>query len=269
MSEYVIDGGEQGKNRLNVLGRAMNEYSMDTLRKAGLSAGLSVLDAGCGGGSMTYSIAQTVGQTGHVTGIDYDGDIIELNRQELAASGIANITFRQADIYAFDEKEQYDIVFSRYLLSHLDNPAGVIAKLVDALKPGGILVVEDIQFSGHICYPANRAFDTYVQWYTALVSMTGGNAELGIQLPSLLKQAGLQDVQVQIAQPAGTGGPAKQMALLTLEKIKHALLEHHITTEAEFEAVRSELKIITGDTDTLLSIPRTFQALGQKTIKIH
>jgi 2-polyprenyl-3-methyl-5-hydroxy-6-metoxy-1,4-benzoquinol methylase len=145
MSEYVIDGGEQGKHRLNILGQAMNEYSMDALRKAGLSAGVSVLDAGCGGGTMTYYIAQNIGQTGHVTGIDYDGDIIELNRQELARIGVTNISFHQADIHDFNEKGQYDIVFSRYLLSHLHNPAAVIARLVDALKPGGMLVVEDIR----------------------------------------------------------------------------------------------------------------------------
>lgn len=263
---YVIDGGEEGKARLNILGRAMNPYSLRTLMKAGLQPGSKCLDAGCGGGTMTYAMAEVAGITGHVTGIDYDKDIIALNREEALANNIRNISFRQGDINELNETNQYDIVFARYLLSHLADPATAFNNMVKALKPGGYIVTEDIQFSGHICYPASPAFEQYIQWYTEVVGKTGGDAERGLYLHTYHQKAGLEDIQLEIAQPAGLDGPAKLMSLVTLEKIKHALLDNHITTEVEFETVHRQLADFTRDSHSLISIPRTFQVWGRKPI---
>lgn len=264
MSNYVIEGGEEGKARLGVLAQAMNEYSLAALKKAGLKAGDTCLDAGCGGGSMTYAIANVTGPTGSVTGIDYDEAIINLNLLDMAKFPADNISFRQQSIYELAEENKYDVVYTRFLLSHLDSPAIALDNMVRALKPGGLLLAEDIQFSGHICYPHSNAFDTYMQWYSTVVKKNGGNAELGIELHQHLAGAGLADVQVQVAQPAGTQGAAKQMSLLTLDKIKQSLLDGNITTGAEFDAVRLQLEVITGDKTTLMSIPRVFQVWGRK-----
>lgn len=264
MSNYVIEGGQEGKARLGVLAQAMNEYSMAALNKAGLKTGDICLDAGCGGGSMTYAIAAAAGAPGYVTGIDYDASLIHLNLQDMQKFPADNISFRQQSIYELAEENKYDVVYTRFLLSHLDNPATALGNMVRALKPGGLLLAEDIQFSGHICYPGSNAFNTYLQWYSTVVKKNGGNAELGIELYQHLAQAGLAGVQVQVAQPAATSGAAKQMSLLTLDKIRQSLLENKITTQAEFDAIRLQLEVITNDTTTLISIPRVFQVWSRK-----
>lgn len=261
---YVIEGGVQGKARLSVLGQAMNTYSLQALHKTGLRAGHTCLDAGCGGGTMTYDMAAIVGEAGHVTGIDYDNAIIELNKAEATALQVSNVSFKQEDIYNLDAVDTYDIIYARFLLSHLDNTTLALNNLVRALKPGGSLLIEDLQFSAHFCYPANLAFDTYLQWYAQAVRKNGGNPELGIALHTHLQAAGLQDVQVQVAQPAGISGAAKQMSLLTLDKIKQSLLANGIATEAEFDRVRQEMAVFTADNNSIISMPRTFQVWGRK-----
>lgn len=256
---YVIDGGAQGKARLSILGQAMNRYSLEVLREAGLSEGLQVLDAGCGGGTMTHEIAHIIGNKGVATGIDFDGSIIELNSKEAADERLANISFRQQDICQLDEAGVYDIIFARFLLSHLSEPEKAVANMVRALKPGGRLVLEDIQFSAHVHYPYNAAMATYIEWYAKVVEQTGGDAERGLYLHQYLVNEGLEELNIRIAQPVGTSGPAKIMSLVTLEKIGHALLEHRITNEECFRAVLEELRLFTNDPTTVISIPRVFQ----------
>src|SRR5690606_29576983 len=112
--------------------------------------------------------------------------------------------------------------------------------------------------------PANAAFDTYLRWYATLVQQAGGDAELGLHLHTYLQAAGLHDIQIEIAQPAGTTGAAKQMSLATLDKIKNALLANNIVTEKESSGVRGQLYDFTAQAESLLSIPRTFQVWGKK-----
>ncbi|MBK7428877.1 MAG: class I SAM-dependent methyltransferase [Saprospiraceae bacterium] len=264
---YVIDGGREGKARLNILGQAMNEYSINALLKAGIKTGLKCLDAGCGGGMMTYEMANLVGAEGYVTALDFDKDIIALNLKELEDLQIHNVNFFQTDIYALKSNEEFDLIFARYLLSHLNNVEEAFQILNKALRPGGIILVEDVQFSAHICTPFSEAFETYVRWYAEVVALRGGDAELGPKLPELFFSGGLKSIEVEIAQPVGLSGPAKQMSLLTLDKIKSALLDSKIADEIEFDKVRLELESITNDEKTLISIPRTFQVWGRKSKK--
>jgi ubiquinone/menaquinone biosynthesis C-methylase UbiE len=261
---YVIEGGEEGKARLNILGQAMNSYSTGMLLKAGLKQGSKCLDAGCGGGTMTYAMAEIAGPSGRVTGIDHDAEIIRLNNAELNVLQPNNITFRHEEIYDITEVGEYDIIFARFLLSHLSNPSLAINKMMAALKQGGCLVTEDVHFSGHFCYPPNQAFNTYLEWYTKAVKYNGGDAEFGAKLYEHLVAAGFQDIQLEIVQPAGTSGPAKQMSLVTLEKIRHSVLAAGLASDEEFNKVDEELKTFTSDRLSIISMPRIFQVWGRK-----
>lgn len=261
---YVIQGGQEGKTRLSILGQAMNGYSINALLKAGLKQGSKCLDAGCGGGTMTYAMAEIAGHDGYVTAIDHDAEIIRLNNEELASRKVGNISFRHEEVYDLSEAVEYDIIFARFLLSHLSNPGLAISKMVSALKPGGWLVTEDVHFSGHFCYPPNKAFDTYLDWYARAVKFNGGDAEFGVKLYEHLSHAGLHDVQLEVAQPAGVTGPAKQMSLITLEKIRHSVLAASLATQEEFEKIDEELKAFTSEAHSIISMPRIFQVWGKK-----
>ena len=65
-----------------------------------------------------------------------------------------------------DLEEMYDFIYVRFVLTHLTDPAGALANLSSKLVPGGALVVEDIDFTGHFCHPDSPAFRRYVEWYS-------------------------------------------------------------------------------------------------------
>lgn len=145
---YVIEGGREGKSRLGILAQAMNRYSMAALLRAGISEGDNCLDVGCGGGDMTYAIAEIIGRGGTVKGVDRDAAIIALNEEGLKEHNVPGVSFRAADVFDLEGLGIYDLVYSRFLLSHLAEPERALKVLYNVLKPGGRLVVEDLQFPG-------------------------------------------------------------------------------------------------------------------------
>ena len=161
---YVLRGGRAGAERLRLLNRVKWPTTEPLLRAAGLRAGISCLDVGCGGGDVTLKMAAIVGVEGNVVGVDRDEAILRLAKQEAEWRGLS-VAFRRLEAEELTEQSAYDLVFARYLLSHLPRPRRAVEAMVRALRPGGRLVLEDVFFPGHVCYPANAAFARYLEIY--------------------------------------------------------------------------------------------------------
>ena len=88
---------------------------------------------------MTLKMAALVGAEGNVVGVDRDRSILELARQEADQRGLP-VTFRRLEAEELAEESAYDLVFARYLLSHLPRPQRALEAMVRAARPGGRLV---------------------------------------------------------------------------------------------------------------------------------
>jgi SAM-dependent methyltransferase len=261
---YAIRGGLEGRERLRVLGRVMHASTSALLDRIGLRDGLTCLDAGCGGGDATLELARRAGPAGKVVGIDIDETKLEMARVEAAERGVSNVEFRNANICESPTAETFDLVYARFLLTHLSDPAGVVRTLFHHVRPGGQIAVEDIDFSGHFTYPDSKAFRRYHDLYCATVNRRGGDPNIGPRLPLLLKQGGFTEVAVSVAQPVGLEGEAKLMNPLTMESIAGAVLADGLASREEVDAIVSELYAFAADPNTVASMPRVVQAWGRR-----
>src|SRR5262245_46074944 len=146
---YVIRGGMHGRERLRVLAEEYGPSTRALLERAGVSAGTSCLDVGCGGGDVTLELARMVGPSGRVVGVDFDAAKIEIARREAAQQGLSNVTFEVRDVATWEPDVPFDLVSARFLLTHLRDPASLLAALFRHLRPHGVIAVEDIDFRGH------------------------------------------------------------------------------------------------------------------------
>ncbi len=121
--EYAIRGGLAGRERLRVLARTLDPSTSALFDRLAVRTGLICLDAGCGGGDVTFELARRVGQRGQVVGVDMDKTKIDLARQEAAAQGITNVEFHVLDIRNGEIDAEFDLVYVRFLLTHLADPA--------------------------------------------------------------------------------------------------------------------------------------------------
>jgi SAM-dependent methyltransferase len=263
---YIIRGGLPGRERLRLLARVMSPTTEALLDRLGVASGARCLDAGCGGGDVTCAIAARV-PDGAVVGIDADDTALEIARTEANERGLQHVAFREADVTADppdDELGAFDVVYARFLLTHLTDPAGTVRQLGARLASGGVLIVEDIDFSGHFCYPPSPAFDRYLDWYVRAAERRGVDPNIGPRLPGLLGDAGLESVGMNVVQPAGIDGEAKLTAPITLEAIADAVLASGLCELAELQQTVDELYAFAHRSDTVVSLPRIVQAWGYR-----
>jgi 2-polyprenyl-3-methyl-5-hydroxy-6-metoxy-1,4-benzoquinol methylase len=156
-ADYIIRGGVGGRERLRILARVMRSTTLHLLERAGMRRGMICLEVGCGGGELAFDMARLVGPEGRVLGTDIDPTKLELARREAAAQHLANLEFRLADITRNGLEDKFDLIHARFVLTHLRNPLDALVRMREALRPAGVMVVEDVDFQGYFCYPEWRS----------------------------------------------------------------------------------------------------------------
>jgi SAM-dependent methyltransferase len=259
---YVIRGGADGRERLRVLSRIVRPTTLSLLDRVGLPPGASCLDLGCGGGDVCMELARLVGPAGRVLGVDMDAETIAIAQSEIPAEAMANVSFEVATIDDWPSRRRFDLVYGRFILTHLRDPAAALSKYRGSLRPGGQAVFEDIDFTGHFSYPPSAAFQRYIALYSEVVHLAGADPNIGPRLPGLLVDAGFEEVQVNVAQPAGLTGEVKAIHHLTMDYIRAPVLAHGLAKAEEIDGIVQELRALADDPLTLMSLPRIVQTWG-------
>jgi ubiquinone/menaquinone biosynthesis C-methylase UbiE len=261
---YVLRGGDVGAERLALLARVKWPTTRDLLRKAGMRKGAHCLDVGCGGGAVAMQMARAVGPEGRVVGIDLDRRLIDLAGEAVRRRKTATVSFRCADAITFDENAAFDLVFARFLLTHLTHPLEALRHMVRAAKPGGVVAIEDIDFPGSFCHPPCPAFARYVELYQAVVRRTGGDPAIGPRLYVLAADAGLKELSMNVFVPTFHSGEGKLLAPVTMEHIRESVVAAGLADDREVDGIVAELNAFVADETSIVSLPRIFQIWGKR-----
>lgn len=257
---YVIRGGVEGRERLRLLAEVAGPTTRALLARAGVGPGATCLDVGCGGGDVTIELARMAGPTGRALGVDLDDVKLGIARSEAAQAGIANVAFAAHDVTTWEPAQPFDVVYARFLLTHLQDPAALLAAVCRHVRPGGVVIVEDIDFRGHFAEPDCPALTRFVELYTEVVRRRGADANIGPKLPGLLRGAGLDDVQMNLVHIAALDGGIKLLTALTYETITEPVLADGLAAPDELRASIEALHAFARDPHTVLAGPRIVQA---------
>jgi ubiquinone/menaquinone biosynthesis C-methylase UbiE len=263
---YVLRGGVEGRERLRILSRVMQQTTLACLAQAGLKEAMACLEIGCGGGDVAFDIARMTGPLGRVVGTDIDETELDIGRREAADLQLNNVEYRVGDITRSTFASEFDLVHARFVLTHLADPARALDNMRGALRPGGVVVVEDIDFRGHFSYPESAALARYVEIYSAIVRQKGADPNIGPRVPSLLMEAGFEDVEMRVVQPAGMVGEVKLMTPITMQSIGPAVIAGGLASEAEVADLVAELFEYAHTPGTIGCVPRVVQAWGYQPV---
>ncbi len=159
-------------------------------------AGSRVLEAGCGVGAQTITLAKNSPKAA-ITALDISEVSISQARERIENAGITNVRFQQGDIFHLPfEAESFDHVFVCFVLEHLLNPVEALVSLKKVIKPGGTITVIEGDHGSAYFYPDSKEANGAIQCQIELQKKAGGNALIGRELYPLLNEAGFKSVRV-------------------------------------------------------------------------
>jgi predicted O-methyltransferase YrrM len=265
MTTYAIRGGEEGTRRLDLLARVMRPTTESFLDAAGIAPGMICLDAGSGAGHVSRSLARRVGPSGRVVGLERDPVKLAAARAETEREGLRHVEYREADVTTWSEPGTYDVVYGRFIVSHLRDRPAFVRRLWESLRAPGTLILEDIDFGGAFCHPVDPAYSRYCELYTEVIDRRGGDANVGPRLYRLCLAAGFGELQVQVVQPAYCGTCVeKELSLSTMVNIADAVIAEGLAGAEEVRETIAGLTAVTADPGSIVACPRIFQVRGRK-----
>lgn len=253
---YVLATGAAAVRRLHALHDIYSPAGRRVLLQAGLTRGMHVADFGCGVGAVTRMLAKIVGFSGSVTGIDIDGAQIGQAQQLCAAEDLTNTSFVVANAYNTGlPSNSFDLVYCRFLLLHLAEPAACLREMKRVLKPGGILVAEDGDLASATSVPTT-AMNAFADLFGQLGPTRGLNYSLGKDLYHLVLNAGFTNANLEISQPAIIRGQNRFFLKWSVEEAGPALMDAGIVTSDQLERTLSEMQRAIEDPGVLILPPR-------------
>jgi ubiquinone/menaquinone biosynthesis C-methylase UbiE len=260
---YLLATGEAAAFRLDLINRIFGPDTRALLKAAGLAPGMRVAEIGCGTGLTARWIAEQAGPHGSVVAVDASRE--QLQAAERNNAGIQNLSFHEASAYdLFLPRESFDLIFSRFLLCHLDQPAQALCEMRSILKPGGVLVCEDHDDGGIFSEPRTHAYQRLVEISEAVNRARGLDSYIGLKLPGLFRAVGFSHPQVRVNQLAFLRGEEKKLWEITLREAAPAILAAGASTPSELEAICNEMQDIASDESILLMLARVTQVWAQK-----
>jgi SAM-dependent methyltransferase len=161
---------------------------------AHLRPGMSVLDVGCGPGTITVDLAARVAP-GQVTAVEQTDDALALARAEAQARGQRNIAFATSDVHALElPDDTFDVVHAHQVLQHVADPVQALREMRRVCKPGGLVAARDADYAGFIWFPQLPALDRWKTLYSSAARANGGEPDAGRRLLSWAHQSGFDDV---------------------------------------------------------------------------
>jgi ubiquinone/menaquinone biosynthesis C-methylase UbiE len=161
-----------------------------------LEPSMSILDVGCGPGSITVGLAQRV-PAGHVTGVDVVEDVLEQARELAGDSGLGNLTFETGDVYALGyEDDRFDVAYAHQVLQHLTDPVRALRELRRVTKPGGFVAIRDADYGTMVHAPDVPEIHRWRDLYHAVATRNDAEADAGRYLNGWMLEAGFEDLQL-------------------------------------------------------------------------
>jgi SAM-dependent methyltransferase len=238
-SPYVFDlAWKREYERMRAIEALFDPGTRRLLADRGVAPGGRCLEVGCGAGGVATWLADRVGVSGHVVAIDLETRFVD-------ASNRPQLELRQESVVdGALEEDYYDVAHARAVIEHIPEREVALERMIASLKPGGWLVIEDVDFGGPTAAAAAKYIyppqyqDIGERIYLAVEKVfetVGALASFGPQLPGILKEMGLSEVGGELRAPIIQGG-GDQFVSHSAEQLRPRLIETGLVTDEEVQA---------------------------------
>ena len=191
---YVLGHDSDELARLDRQAASIAAATRLLLQAAGLARGTRALDLGTGLGHVARMIGELVGPEGTVVGLDRSGDALAVARQRCQDAHEAHVSFVEGDVTSWRATEPFDAVVGRLILFHVADPVAVVRHHLGHLRPGALFLAIDFDLGGARAEPFVPLAHDALEWVEQAFVAAGASPRIGARLATMLREAGLHDV---------------------------------------------------------------------------
>lgn len=157
-----------------------------------LRPGHTILDVGCGPGTITADLARLVAPDGEVLGIDSSPEAVEA---AWAGSAIPGARYAVQDVLAMDLPDaSFDVVHAHQVLQHLQDPVAALREMRRVTRAGGLVAARDADYAAMVWHPSVDGLAGWLTLYRSLAQAQGAEPDAGRRLLSWARAAGFDEV---------------------------------------------------------------------------
>jgi ubiquinone/menaquinone biosynthesis C-methylase UbiE len=263
---YALGSNPAESARLRRQSDELRPYSAELLDRVHLGPGQRAIDLGCGPSGIIELLHDRVSPGGRVVGVDADPVHVTMARQFADARGLSDVEIVAADArHTGLPSASFDLVHSRTLLVTIPEPARVVAEMVRLARAGGWVASLEPDTEYSVCYPAHPAFDRICELFHAAFRRNGADPFIGRRLTELYREAGLNDIAVEVRAPIHPAGDTRRTIRLDLVRSMRAMiLERGLAEERELDELDRMAREHLANPDTLVMPCLYFLTWGRK-----
>ena len=263
---YTIGSSAAERDRLLSQTDELHEHTVALLERVGIQPGWSALELACGPRGALELLAQRVGPTGPVTGLDINPLHVTHARQHAASLDLRNVSVVEGDARRSElPAGSFDLVYARLILVNIPDPEQVVAEMVRLVKPGGWIACEEADGGAMLCHPPHPAYTRLTDTFKALYRHDGADILIGRRLPELLDASGLLEIGVEArADVPPAGHPRRTVMLDILRATRSKIIEQGLLHTAELNRLDHDAREHLADPHTIVMPHLSFMAWGRK-----
>ena len=202
---YALGHSDRELDRLSAQARLIDPITRQFFREAGIAPGMRVLDVGSGAGDVAFLLAELVGDSGDVVGVDRAPGALAVARARADADSRRNVSFLEGDPTRIAFGRGFDAVVGRYVLQFQPDPVATLRELASHLNPGGIVAFHELDWDGVRSFPPSPTYDRCCRWVIETLRMLGAETRMGIKLHWTFGAAGLPAPSMRVGAVVGGG----------------------------------------------------------------
>ena len=243
--KYALNTGIKGTNNLDFQHKIFENDSYDHLQKAGLSKGKIIWDIGCGSGIITEYLAKMVGDNGYVYAMDISQEQIKIAQERIKSSNQKNVEFITDNIENIDPSKykKADIIFSRFLLMHLNNPINALKIMSSLLKENGVISSEEPSMDS---FKQNKLSNPYLnKFYNLLISygkLQNVDYNIGKKLENICKELNIFSKIQSYSKKYTPTENIKKLISLRLDELEYNLINSNLTSKDEYKILKENIR---------------------------
>jgi SAM-dependent methyltransferase len=256
--EYVLGTHDEEIERLGVQHLVWRPVMLEAWRRAGITRGSRVVDVGAGPGWATADLADIVGASGFVLGVERSARFVAAARQRCAERRAAPARIDEADLIADGiGAGPFDVAWCRWVASFVQSPEALVAAIAGALQPGGVALFHEYgDYASWRLLPPRVSFAEFVGAVMASWRGAGGEPDVALRLPALLRAAGFRIVDLRpLVFTATPPDFVWQWPATFFESGLNRLVEIGVVHPARAEAMRADFAAAARDRETVMLTP--------------